>query len=493
MSPPLWSTPAESDDGPVPWAWLALLTALAVLLRIPGLNDGLWWDEIRTLVDSVRHPLSRIVTEFPRDNQHTLYSVLAHLSIGVFGEHPWSLRLPAMLIGVATVSALYFFAREFVGRTEALLAGLLLAAAYHHVWFSQNARGYTTLAFLTLISSWLLLRGLRRGRVSDWIGYAVAAALGVYVHLTMVFLVVSHAILCVAHLGLPLGSERLRRWRLPAVGFVLAGILSLLLYAPVLLQVQGAVVAESSPPAGASSGSALMELLRGLRIGLGSMVGLLIGLGLFAFGLVSYFKQSKLVLGLFLLPGLLTAAAMMVLHRPVRPRFFFFLAGFGLLVAVRGALEFGRWLSHRSGGGPSRVSSPGIALVVVLSLLSVSAIAIESRYPKQDFEGAMRFVETSKAAGEPVVTAGGARYPYSAYYRPGWEGVGSLEELQAVRSRGRPVWVLFTLKAYIAGDAPDLMRMLDAECKVARVFPGTLRDGEVTVCTMLPLRGLPER
>jgi len=391
------------------------------------------------------------------------------------------------------VPMLYFFAREFVGRTEALLASLLLAVNYHHVWFSQNARGYSTLAFLTLLSSWLVLRCRRRGSAGDWVSYAVVVALGVYTHLTMVFLVISHALLCAGQLGLPRDSETLRRWRLPAVGFVLAGILSLLLYSPVLLEVRQAVVTEASPMAGATPGWAVAELLRGLRIGLGSLLGVLVGMALFLFGLLSYFRQSKLVLGLFLLPGLMTAAAAVALHRPVRPRFFLFLAGFALLVVVRGALEIGRTLSRQGVVRRFRTFPLGIALVAVLAVLSVSAIGIESRYPKQDFEGAMRFVETNKAEDEPVVTAGGARYPYREYYQRNWEGVRSLEDLQAARSRGRPVWVLFTLKAYIASRSPDLMRVLDDECKVAKVFPGTLSDGEVTVCTIPPSSTPPVR
>ena len=245
--------------------------------------------------------------------------------------------------------------------------------------------------------------------------------------------------------------------------------------------------------AGATPGWAVAELLRGLRIGLGSMLGVLAGIPLFLFGLWSYFKQGKLALGLFLLPGLMTATAAVALHRPVRPRFFFFLAGFALLVVVRGALEIGRILNRQGVVGRSRTFPLGIVLVAVLAVLSVSAIGIESKYPKQDFEGAMRFVETNKAEDEPVVTAGGARYPYLAYYQRNWEGVRSLEELQAVRSRGRPVWVLFALKSYIVSRSPDLMRVLDDECKIAKVFPGTLADGEVTVCTIPPLSTLPAR
>ena len=103
----LWSTRASTENEPVPWGWLALLTALAVLLRAIGLNGGLWYDEILTMIEGVRDPLYQIVTVFPGNNQHTLFSVLAHISMEAFGEYPWSLRLPALVFGAATVPVLY--------------------------------------------------------------------------------------------------------------------------------------------------------------------------------------------------------------------------------------------------------------------------------------------------------------------------------------------------------------------------------------------------
>ena len=66
---------------------LTAILLIGVALRIYGLNSGLWYDEIVTLVESVRPPLREIVTHFPSNNDHPLYSVLAHLSIGIFGEH----------------------------------------------------------------------------------------------------------------------------------------------------------------------------------------------------------------------------------------------------------------------------------------------------------------------------------------------------------------------------------------------------------------------
>ena len=473
--------PPRSDE-PVPWGWLAGLTALAVALRLIGINDGMWWDEIRTLVDSARFPVSQIVTVFPGDNQHTFFSLLAHLSIAAFGDHVWSLRLPAVIAGVATVPLLYVFAREFVGRSEALLAAALLSVAYHHVWYSQSARGYSTLAFLAVLGSWLIVRGLRTQRLQYFLAYAVVAALGAYTHLSMIMLVASHALLCILPLGWPgIERERLLRWRWPVLGFTLAAALTLVLYAPMLRVVREVVSAE--PQAEATPRWALAELLRGLGIGFGNSLAVLVVGFLFAAGLWSTYQRSRYLVGLLVLPAVLTGAVTILLHRPIRPRFVFFLIGFGLIVIVEGALEVGRRLARSSRGTGGLTATPGVALSVAVAIASASAVLWQSRYPKQDFVGAMRFIQSGRAADEPVLTIAGARMPYRAYYRLPWEEVTTLDGFHAARARGHRVWVVFAFKSFIDR---DLAASLDAECPVARVFPGTLGGGEVTVCTASP-------
>jgi uncharacterized membrane protein len=470
-------------------AWtLVALTAVAVTLRAIGIDGGLWLDEILTLVQSVRHPLREIATTFPGNNQHTLYSLLAHVSLRAFGEAPWSLRLPALAFGAATPVALYLFAREFTGRVEALLGALVIAVSYHHVWFSQNARGYSTLAFFALLSSWLLLRALRRGGAGDFAAYAIACALGAYTHLTMVLLVLGQAVACVPRLGWPRDRAALPRWRLPLVGFALAAALTLALYAPMLLEVQRFFLHRTMPAEVATPEWAVKALLAGLRLGLGTALGALAGATLLIVGLWSYFRQSRFLAALFVLPGLFTVATVLALRQPIFPRFLFFLSGFGVLVVVRGAMEIGAWLSRRrlADGAAAPVTAAGVLLVVAMAAAAAASLPFDYRYPKQDFEGAMRFVDARRGAGEAVATAGGAIYPFREYYKRNWPGIRSTSALKDIRARGERVWMIYTLAEYIEADAPDLMRTLREECSLEQVFRGTVAGGDVTVCTLAP-------
>ncbi|HEU4563853.1 MAG TPA: glycosyltransferase family 39 protein, partial [Gemmatimonadaceae bacterium] len=178
---------------------LAVILLVGAALRLHDLGAGLWYDEILTLVWYARYPLGYIISTFDSQNQHMLYSVLAHGSLQAFGDSAWALRLPAALFGIASLWATYWFGTMITTRRESLLAAALLAASYHHVWFSQNARGYSGLLFWTLVTSALFLRLLRARDAADarpaWgptVAYAVTSALAVFTHTSAVFVTVAH-------------------------------------------------------------------------------------------------------------------------------------------------------------------------------------------------------------------------------------------------------------------------------------------------------------
>ncbi len=243
------------DDLPVPVWWIVALTALALALRLVRLNTGLWIDEIYAMLYSFRPSLTEIVSAFPRDNHHPFYAVLAHLSMSAFGESPWAVRLPAAIFGAATIPMLYLLGTRVATRRQAFLAATLLCVSYHHVWFSQNARGYAFLAFFAIAGAWLLLRGFEDGRWRFFLWYAAAVALGTYTHLTMVFIVVGHAVACAIAFMTARQTQPGVVWRRAATAFALSGFLTLLLYAPVLRDVTHYFATQPSKLKGVSTPS----------------------------------------------------------------------------------------------------------------------------------------------------------------------------------------------------------------------------------------------
>jgi len=90
------------------------------------------------------------------------------------------------------VVAFYRLPRRFSSPWEVLLAGALLAVSYHHVFFSQNARGYTAFLFFALLSTDLFLTVLEAVRRRTLLVYAGVAALTTYAQPFGLFLPMGH-------------------------------------------------------------------------------------------------------------------------------------------------------------------------------------------------------------------------------------------------------------------------------------------------------------
>jgi uncharacterized membrane protein len=371
-------------------------------------------------------------------------------------------------------------------RTEALICAALLAVSYHHVWFSQNARGYSTLAFFTILSTFYLLRGLRTGRRPPYIAYALAASLGVYTHLAMMFAVASHVIVCAwgAFKDFRRGSG-LGPWKYPAQALLMTAGLTLLFYSPILFQVQHFFLKGPSGMKALSTPRwALWETIRSLTVGLGTVGVLAAAAIVVGCGAWSYFKQDRTVFALLALPGVLTVGSVAV-RGTMYPRFYFSLIGFAVIILVRGIFVIPRWIAaHLPVPANSRLAPVMTAIFAALFLIASAASLVRGyEYPKQDFSSAIQFVDASRKGDQIAVTVGAATYPLQQYYEKGWESAETTQQLDEITSRGKTVWIVYTFPRYLP---PELLDAIRRKFTVVRVFHGTVGDGDVYVAQFQP-------
>jgi 4-amino-4-deoxy-L-arabinose transferase-like glycosyltransferase len=462
------------------WAAMAAIVLVGALLRFYQLPNGLWFDEIQTLVEYVRDPMGQILTTYDSQNQHLFYSVLARISFDVFGESAVALRLPAAVLGIASLWAAYLFGRLVASRTEAVLAAAFLAFSYHHVWFSQNARGYTGLLLWTLLGSACFLRLLTGRYQRPWglaVLYGLCMALAAYTHITAVLIAVAHFIIWLVLYLRARPPRGLDSW-IPAFGILFAATLTLQLYALVLPQVFGTVL---HPPRGAAATEwqspiwFFTEALRGLSQGVpGGWFTLVAGMVVVGAGLVSFWRRSRAVVALMLLPAAVSGAALLALEHNLWPRFFFFSAGFAVLIVIRGGYALVEWLLPRK----LRLMAPvATVLVIAASALTVP----RAWYPKQDFTRASEFLAQAARPGDTVVTVDLTRFPYQDYYRADYRPVDSLAELEAIEAADRQTWVLYTFPIRLAVVQPQIWARLQERYTAAARFPGTIGGGAIVV------------
>lgn len=470
--------------------WLALLAILllALLLRIPGLNSGLWYDEISTLVKYVRLPTGTLLTTYDSLNNHMFFSLQAQASAALLGESPWTLRLPAMLFGVGSVWALWRLAREVVSPPQALLAALLMAVSYHHVWFSQNARGYTGLLFFGILASLALLRGTRGNNWSAWLGYGLCFAAAMFTHLSAAFLFFGQGL---AYLAILIG--RLIRGRglqpaeilRPLAGVAMGGVLVLLLYLPVLGQMMETFSSVQAGPEDAVQAASIAEwknplwTLAEMLRGLGPVLGLATPVIILVMGIAgAALWRRAAILPLSLLAHLGgTLALLVLLEFRVWPRYFLVDLGLICLLLIHGAYIIGGWLGPRvslsAAQGGSALAALGIAASLVL-------LPRNYMHPKQDFPGAVAFVENARAPGAQVMSLGLSNLPFG-FYAPQWTQIEDLDGFTAAFDPEQETWLVYTFPKVLERRHADILTAPGTAFEEFRYFHGTLVDGGIVV------------
>ena len=146
---------------------LAAIILLSTILRFYKLGDwSVWIDEIYTINRAQIHfsdPL-RVLQNLPSTLWLPLSLILTNIFLHAFGVTEWSARLASALIGVISIPILYLLIRRMLGAGAALFFAILLAVAPWHIFWSQNARFYTSLMLLYALAAFLFFMAVEHDR-----------------------------------------------------------------------------------------------------------------------------------------------------------------------------------------------------------------------------------------------------------------------------------------------------------------------------------------
>lgn len=470
---------------------IVAIVFLALAARLINLNAGLWYDEVLTLTQSVRLPAAKLATTYGSLNNHVLYTWLAKGAAAIFGEEPWALRAPAALFGVASICAAWLAFRETSYRWAAVAAAALLAVSYHHVWFSQNARGYTGLLLFTTLAGLALHRALKTDQRRYWIHYAAFFAAAMLVHLSAAFLLLAQGLTLLIHgafVARRKSGVTLWRWLSgPLIGFGGGTLIVLAAFSPMIRGMIAEFADVAGPPEAAAAGVVewkspfwtIVETLKSFGV-LGYAVPL--ALGFAAIGAVRMLRTAPWIVAPYLIQIPLTLFILLALSMRVWPRYFFIDIAFLMTAVVVGAFAFAEFFARRANAAgivkinPTALKTAGFA---VMAAASVPLLVRNYEEPKQDFDGARAFIESERGGADRVATLGLATVYFNDFRRLGWPKVVTPADL-APPTDGR-LWVVSAFPSHAAAHFPREVAILTSDFEEARRFKGTLSGGDVIV------------
>lgn len=234
-----------ANAGRLHYLALSIIILVGAWLRLSGLRrQSLWFDEVDVVVRAQR-PFDQVLHTFVAAGENgPLYNVMLAIWVRLAGVSEIAVRLPSAVAGILTIPLLYLLARRVAGSRVGLLAAGLLAISPYHLWYSQEAKMYTVVVLLAVLSSLLLVEALSRNRAIWWIGYVIATSLMFYTHVATVLVFVAQSGYVVLMRSRWHGRER---------GWLLAAAALTLPYLPIAiwaLKVVGGGVATWQPDVG---------------------------------------------------------------------------------------------------------------------------------------------------------------------------------------------------------------------------------------------------
>jgi uncharacterized membrane protein len=391
-------------------ALVAGATAVAAALRLPFIShQNLWYDETFTRAIVARGSLSGVLSGVhATESTPPLYYVLTWVWTQVFGLSTAMLRMPGALAGVLCVPAAYFAMRRVVGTGAATATAWLVATSPMLVYYSLDARAYSLMVLLSVLSLWATSALLQAPCSRRWAWWALSCLALLYTHYFGGFVVL-------AEIGL-------LTWKLPAQRHALAAataaVVALTLpLLPLFLHQRGSE--RASFISGLSLSSRMEEAIRQFAMGPNVPSAALEGAGiaLAAAGLIAGAvalwraaqasrpapaRAAGALLGAVFACVVLLPLVLAVTH--LDDVFYARnLLGAWIVIAVITAL------------GLSRARAIPLALFCVLCIATVVAIQSNWRYQNVDWGGAINRFRTD-LAGQPVAVYGSQAAPVAAFY-----------------------------------------------------------------------------
>ena len=478
---------------------LTLITLLGAALRIYRLDTDLWIDEIGSFQYAMSVPIGELFRTFSSPNQHLLNSLLERLSVAALGEHDWTVRLPAAVFGIATVPAMYWLARPIMRGWQSLAVAFLTAVSYHHIWFSQNGRGYSGYLLFSVLATGALYRLLEAPRRRWIVLYALCAVLALSSLIIAAFVIVAHVVLAAFFV-----LERHREAEpvapvIRALGgaFGMTAAASLVIYGPTaieLLRVVGRAYVREGTGFRPISLEFIRETLRGLGAGFGplALVGAVPFLVLVAIGTVSLMRRGWFIVLTFVFALGMMAGVVVLAGWLTSPRFFILVVPLAFLVAVE-SLDLVARLVSRLVTEPNRAWVHDVlagAAVVVCALALSFGLPRYYAIPKQSFRATIAAFNGRSRPGDALVAvyqadrgfdyytrrlglAGDARF-YSTRTVKGFDSLGT-------KLAGRRVYLATTFERAFKVESPALWKRVVDGWKPVESFPATIGYGEITL------------
>jgi uncharacterized membrane protein len=217
--------------------FIVTLIVVSAVLRVFLIGREAYWADEAFSVTAARMQSGQIWNNALKEPISPFYYLLLHYWTNLFGVSETATRMLSALFNLGLCLLVYGFGRDILDKKMFLPGVILVAASPLLIWYAQEVRTYSLVAFFAMAATWLFARGLRNPLAwGNWLGYIAFAVLAVLAHYFAGFLIITQLALGFGWLVI---STRWQIWGSVLAGMVVLGSIGLWLVLPAVFQVKG--------------------------------------------------------------------------------------------------------------------------------------------------------------------------------------------------------------------------------------------------------------
>ena len=191
---------------------ILLIIVLGSFLRIYNIGDESFWIDEGSVVMSLRYYNGIEIlknTYFQGNVLPDYYTGTTDLPVYYYTLYYWaklfstsevSLRMYSALFGILSIIFVFFITKELFGKKNAMLSSFLFSLSIPAIVLSQQARGYNIHLFLSLVSTYFLIKSIKGNKNYYWGMYIVSTLIGLYTYMLFEFVLIFHMLYLIFYL-----------------------------------------------------------------------------------------------------------------------------------------------------------------------------------------------------------------------------------------------------------------------------------------------------
>jgi len=205
----LWQSKIDTISPRILVSPIVLLTVGGCFSRFFRLGrESLWCDEALNLDLAWKASRIHCITSWA-DSHPPLYYFILHGWMKIFGSSEWAMRSLSAVFGVLLIIATYYIGRKMISREAGVIAAILVLVNPVALYYSQEARMYSFIPILILLSTYYFYRFLSCGDRRFLGLYVVFAAFLIYTDYLGVVVLAIHWLFLLVWFGWTRDTKRL--------------------------------------------------------------------------------------------------------------------------------------------------------------------------------------------------------------------------------------------------------------------------------------------